>query len=187
MKQFLIIFITAISLAACRKENNGPAEMQTPGNIFDSLDKNGTNAQYYLNNIYADMPMGFNRIDNDMLETGTDDAMPSRNGSNIQIFIQSSLTSGNNPDNSWSQNYASIRKVNLFLANVGVVPVPSLLPYWRAEARFLRALFYFELLKRYGAVPLIGDTVYPSGAVIRSPRSSFDACVNYIVSDCDSI
>lgn len=187
MKQFFIILVIAISLAACRKENNGPAEMYTPGLVFDSLDKNGTNAQLFLSNIYADMPSGFNRIDNDMLETATDDAMPSRSGSNIQIFIQSNLTTSNNPDDSWSKNYASIRKVNLFLANVGVVPVPSLLPYWRAEARFLRALFYFELLKRYGGVPLIGDTVYPSGAVIRSPRSSFDACVNYIVSECDSI
>src|SRR5258708_1876450 len=100
MKQLLIIFIIAIGLAACRKENNGPAEMYTPGLVFDSLDKNGTNAQLFLSNIYADMPTGFNRIDNDMLETGTDDAMPSRSGSNIQIFIQSNLTNSNNPDDS---------------------------------------------------------------------------------------
>ena len=27
----------------------------------------------------------------------------------------------------------------------------------KAEARFLRAYFYFELVKRYGGVPIIGD------------------------------
>lgn len=161
--------------------------MLTPGRVFDSLDKNGTNAQLYLNNIYADMPKGFNRIDNDMLETATDDAMPSRPGTNINIFIKANLNNSNNPDDSWTQNYASIRKVNIFLAQVGIVPVPALIPYWKAEARFLRALFYFELLKRYGGVPLIGDTVYNVGDVINMKRNSFEECVNYIVSECDNI
>ena len=187
MKYLSILVVIATGLFSCSKQNAGPAEMYTPGRVFDSLDKNGTNAQLYLNNIYADMPRGFNRIDNDMLETASDDAMPSRNGSNIQIFIKSSLTNTNNPDDSWSQNYASIRKVNIFLANVNIVPVPALVPYWRAEARFLRALFYFELVKRYGGVPLIGDTVYNPGAQILLPRNTFDQCITYIANECDSI
>jgi len=188
MKYTLIIILSLIFFIGCRKENAGPAENYTPGLIFDTLDKNGTNAQLYLNNIYADMPQGFNRIDYDMLDAATDDAMPSRSGSNIQIFIKSNLNINNNPDDSWSQNYASIRKVNIFLANVGVVPVlPQVTIYWKAEARFLRALFYFELLKRYGGVPLIGDSVYNAGDVINVKRNTFDECVNYIVAECDNI
>lgn len=187
MKYFLITLVAAISLWGCRKENNGPAEMYTPGLVFDSLDKNGTNAQLYLNNIYADMPKGFNRIDYDMLDVATDDAMPSRSGTNSQIFIKSNLSNTNNPDDSWSQNYASIRKVNIFLSQVGIVPVPAKIPYWKAEARFLRALFYFELVKRYGGVPLIGDTVFNAGDVIRLKRNTFDQCITYISNECDSI
>ena len=188
MKYLLIITIALVAfLPACRKQNAGPVEMYTPGRVFDSLDKNGTNAQLYLSNIYADMPRGFNRIDNDMLEAATDDAMPSRDGSNIQIFTRGNLTITNNPDDSWSQNYASIRKVNILLANIGVVPVPAQVPFWKAEARFLRALFYFELLKRYGGVPIIGDSVFNGGDRIAMKRNTFDSCVNYIVSECDNI
>ncbi|MBS1564665.1 MAG: RagB/SusD family nutrient uptake outer membrane protein [Bacteroidetes bacterium] len=188
MKYLLIITIAVLFLLpACRKENAGPAEMYVAGRVFDSLDKNGTNAQLYLNNIYADMPRGFNRIDNDLLETATDDAMPSRDGSNIQIIIKSNITLTNNPDDSWVQNYTSIRKVNNLLANIDVVPVPAQVPIWKAEARFLRALFYFELLKRYGGVPIIGDKVYNDGDRIDVKRNSFDSCVNYIVNECDNI
>jgi hypothetical protein len=187
MRYFLIIFVAAITLLGCKKENLGPVEQYTQGNVFDSLDKNGINAQLYLNNIYADLPTGFNRIDNDLLDAATDDAMPSRNGSNIQIFIKSNLTNNNNPDDSWSKDYNSIQKVNLFLSQVGVVPVPLLIPYWKAEARFLRVLFYFELVKRYGGVPIIGDTVFAPSDNIQFKRNTFDECVTYIVKECDSI
>ena len=129
MKYFFIILIATVSfLVSCRKENSGPIETLTPGRVFDSLDKNGVNALYYLNNIYADMPRGFNRIDNDLLDVATDDAMPSRDGTLMQSFIKTNITNVFNPDDSWSQNYASIRKVNIFLANIDVVPVPAQIP-----------------------------------------------------------
>ena len=42
----------------------------------------------------------------------------------------------------------------------------------KAEARFLRAYFYFELVKRYGGVPIIGDKVYELNENIELPRST---------------
>jgi hypothetical protein len=59
--------------------------------------------------------------------------------------------------------------------------------YWKAEARFLRAFFYWELVKRYGGVPLLGDTVLDQDASTQRPRNTFEQCVNYIVSECDSV
>jgi hypothetical protein len=58
---------------------------------------------------------------------------------------------------------------------------------WKSEARFLRAMFYFELIKRYGGVPLMGNHVYTITDNISLPRNSFDECVKYIVSECDAI
>ena len=189
MKYLFIITIVAVTcLPACRKENAGPLEMYTDAYVFDTLDKNGANTQQFINNIYADMPTGFNRIDGDLLDAATDDAMPSRNGPSINVLINGGLTStNNNPNGSWSANYASIRKVNLFLSKVDRVPKPAEVGFWKAEARFLRALFYFELLKRYGGVPLIADSVYNSSDNIVLKRNTFDECVTYIVKECDSI
>jgi hypothetical protein len=56
-----------------------------------------------------------------------------------------------------------------------------------SEARFLRAYFYFELIKRYGGVPLMGNKVLTITDDVSLPRNSFDECVKYIVSECDAI
>lgn len=187
MKYYILILLAALTIVGCRKNNEGPAENYTEDYIFDTLDKNGIAVQQVLANIYADMPTGFNRIGGDLLDAATDDAMPSRNGTAIETIIDGNVSANNHPDGAWSKYYASIRKVNLFLSNVDVVPKPTEVPVWKAEARFLRALFYFELLKRYGGVPLVGDSVFNSSDDIQLKRNTFAQCVDYIVAECDSI
>src|SRR3546814_15471278 len=91
-----------------------------------------------------------------------------------------------NPDAVWPQSYAAIRQVNLFLDHIDRVPVdPSLLQYWKAESRFIRAMHYFELIKRYGGVPLIGDQLFEQDEEITIERSSYNECVRYIISELD--
>jgi hypothetical protein len=187
MKYYLLTILAITLLAGCRKNNEGPVENYTEEYVFDPLDVNGIAAQQVLANIYADMPTGFNRIGGDVLDAATDDAMPSRNGTSIQTIISGNVTSSSNPDDAWAKNYTGIRKVNLFLSKVGVVPKPTEVPIWKAEARFLRALFYFELLKRYGGVPLVGDVVYKSSDNIQQARNSFEETVNYIVAELDAV
>lgn len=179
----LVVFV----LLGCKKYNNGPLENYTEEYVFDTLDISGTSAQQVLANIYADMPAGFNRIGGDLLDAATDDALPSRNGTSIEIIGLSNVTAVSHPDGAWSKNYGGIRKANLFLSKVGILPKPDQVKIWKAEARFLRALFYFELLKRYGGVPLVGDKVFSADEDIRLPRNTFEECVNYIVSECDDI
>src|SRR3546814_5642019 len=96
-------------------------------------------------------------IDNVVLGAATDDAIASEHYNNIEILSKSRLNAmSSNPDAVWPQSYAAIRQVNLFLDHIDRVPVdPSLLQYWKAESRFIRAMHYFELIKRYGGVPLI--------------------------------
>lgn len=57
----------------------------------------------------------------------------------------------------------------------------------KAEARFLSAHFYFELVKRYGGVPLVGDNVYVLGDDVQLPRNTFAQCIDYIVRELDEI
>jgi hypothetical protein len=187
LKNIIIIGVVVLLAAGCKKMNDGPEENYTEEYVFDPLDKNGLAAQQALANIYTNMPNGFNRIGGDMLESATDDAIPSRNGTTIQQLITGSISNNNNPEGAWTRNYEGIRKVNLFLRNVNIVPKPAEVVIWKAEARFLRAYFYFELLKRYGGVPIVGDTVFSTNDNIQLKRNSFEQCVNYIVSECDAI
>ncbi|MCU0405107.1 MAG: RagB/SusD family nutrient uptake outer membrane protein, partial [Chitinophagaceae bacterium] len=82
------------------------------------------------------------------------------------------------------------------MQNIGKVPIVQTADstaakltrqYWRAEARFIRALMYFELLKRYGGVPLVGDKIFTLEDDLQIPRNNFEECVNYIVNECNVV
>jgi hypothetical protein len=60
----------------------------------------------------------------------------------------------------------------------------ALYPY---EARLLRAYFYFELFKRYGGVPLLGDDILTEENANTVSRASTQEVVDYIVSECDAV
>jgi hypothetical protein len=189
IKASLVFAIAAACLAGCTKDpETQPLDQLNKGYVFDTVDITGAYAQEFLNSIYSMLPDGFNRIDGDMLDDASDDAMPSRYGSTVEKFKNGEISPLANPDNTWDTCYAGIRNANLFLSEIGRVPVDSVTKgYWKADARFLRALFYFELIRAYGGVPLIGDTVYQLADNVQPARSTFADCVNYIVSECNAI
>ncbi|MES2275461.1 MAG: RagB/SusD family nutrient uptake outer membrane protein [Bacteroidota bacterium] len=201
-KKFYSIFALGLGLlsvvgSSCRKYEEQPKDWFTKDLTFDQLDQNGIVAGYALNNIYTYIPDGFARINGDFLDAGTDDAVPSIYNRPVEYFTRGTVTSQNNPEESpgngyslsmWSNCYYGIRRANIFLANINSVPVAAQTKqYWITEARFLRAYFYWELLKRYGGVPLLGDTIYGLDDNITLPRNTFAQTVDYIISECTAI
>ncbi|WP_443943669.1 RagB/SusD family nutrient uptake outer membrane protein [Pedobacter sp. AW1-32] len=203
----VVLFSTFILIllftGGCNKltDSTPPAELIEVDLIFDVQDSLGVNAERFLNNIYSALPRGYNRLSvtsvalysvtanvGTILDAGSDDALPNANTDAVQYFSTGGISTAVNPDNNWSANYAGIRKVNIFLANIDRVPLRTagLMNRWKAEARALRAMFYFELLKRWGGVPLIGDIVYGTSEPIRIGRSSYDEVQNYIITELDS-
>jgi hypothetical protein len=88
----------------------------------------------------------------------------------------------------WKNCYANIRRVNVFLKYVDKSPIlENVKNEYKLEARFLRAWYYHILLKNYGGVPLIGDTIYNSDDKIKMTRDTYEDCVNYIVNECNAI
>jgi hypothetical protein len=86
----------------------------------------------------------------------------------------------------WAREYAGIAVANKMLDKISGVPVAAIFPATRIEGemRFLRAFFYFELIKRFGGVPLI-TKVYTVNDDINLPRSTYNECVDYILADLD--
>ncbi|QKJ29901.1 RagB/SusD family nutrient uptake outer membrane protein [Mucilaginibacter mali] len=86
----------------------------------------------------------------------------------------------------WANMYAGIAVTNKMLDKIGGVPAATIFPAQRVEGEmhFLRAFFYFELVKRFGGVPLL---VKPYGVNddVNLPRASYDACITQIVADAD--
>lgn len=208
----IIILLIAAILGGCKKYEQFPVDKITGNYVFDPLDSAGVNAQSFLYGIYAIVKNGHNRVGGDYLDAAADDAVSSKTGTGVAVTLISTngVTAFNWPgnENYWEGTnltadpntvgvpdglWAGIRNANIFINNIGVVPVKGAVngvttaQIWRNEARFLRAYFYYELVKRYGGVPLLGDKVYNIGDNLNIPRSSFADCITYIVNQCDTI
>jgi hypothetical protein len=106
-------------------------------------------------------------------------------------FNINTLSPTNNPVDIWSVEYQYIRKVNMFLQHIDLVPIsddPNQQDgkmRMKGEAYFLRAWFYSELYKRYGGVPLV-DHVLNIDDNLNIPRNTDDETVSFIVKDCET-
>lgn len=184
----LVLGGLSITWSSCSKYETEPKDWFTSALTFDSLDQNGIVAGYELNNIYTYVPNGFDRIDGDFLDDGAGEAIPSRFNSAVTQYYRGAISITNNPEPYWANSYYGIRRATIFLRNIDRVPVVATTKrYWKAEARWLRALFYWELLKRYGGVPLLGDTLLGLNDNIQLPRATFAQTVDYIVSECNAV
>jgi len=189
----VFVMVSVISFTSCRKVEREPKDWFGANLVFDSLDRNGIVAGFNLNDIYNYLPGGFNRINNsagagDFLDAASGDAVPSRTNAPVEYYTNGRINVLNNPDPYWANSYYGIRKSTIFINNIGVVPIDSLTKrYWKAEARFIRTMLYFELLKRYGGIPLLGETILTTTDDLQIPRNTFAQCVDYIVSECNAV
>ena len=169
------------------------------------IEQSLTNVQALLSAVYSEIPDGTLYIGgNAMMASATDEAEFTSETSSIQTFNSGSWNAINNPDFVWGNYYRGIRKVNLFLVSTGKInldpwkldPSPSAqsvyntnlasIKRWTYEARFLRAYFYFELIKRYGGVPISNDVLSLDADLSSVKRNSLDECIKFITTECDS-
>jgi hypothetical protein len=86
----------------------------------------------------------------------------------------------------YANMYAGIAITNKMLDKIGDVPTAAIFPAQRVEGEmhFLRAFFYFELVKRFGGVPLLIKS-YGVNDDVNLPRNTYIECLNQIIADCD--
>ncbi|MGR3811170.1 RagB/SusD family nutrient uptake outer membrane protein [Jiulongibacter sp. NS-SX5] len=83
----------------------------------------------------------------------------------------------------YSSFYNVIARANVVLENLEVVSDASTKAAFEAEAKFVRAYAYFNLVRLYGEIPLIDKTVSPLDTETQFTRVSTDNVYNLIVSD----
>lgn len=194
---FLGLIAMVVLLApgmACKK--NGFLNATTTGNLDSTVVfTDSTYAMNFLNNIYTNVGFATDpkRFNGGSYAAGLDAASDEAEGPNASssngftMFATGTVTPTIVPTDAWATPYSMIRAVNQYLQHLPVIPFNNALKVeTKAEARFLRAWYYFIMLEHYGGIPLIGDSVYAATDQISAVRSSFRACVNYILSECDS-
>jgi starch-binding outer membrane protein, SusD/RagB family len=194
----LVLIALTMAVPACKKTGF------LASTVTSNLDSNtvftdSSYAMQFLNTLYAhagfaaDPKRFFNQGTGNGVGGGLDASCDEAEGPNVTssngftMFATGTVNPSIVPTDAWSTPYTMIRAANQFLGHLYEIPFNATLKAeTRAEARFLRAWYYFIMLEHYGGVPLIGDTVFTSASPIHMPRSSFRACVNYILSECDS-
>lgn len=121
----------------------------------------------------------FNFISDDMFFGDRDDKYRKyKNGEYDETWDQSS----------WSSCYEGIRKASVFIHNIDKnrEMTTEEIAEKKAQARFLRAYYYWLLLRKYGPVPIVADkgidytTEYEN---LAQPRNTYDECVEFITGE----
>ncbi len=189
MKKYIVLlFMAVLALPACNEmldlRDNGTTDMSQ---VFTDRDK----TRGYINSCY-------NYVVAPQLRAGsfTDDAQDAQgitSGTKFDYWYNQSLNATNygsyNYDGDpWAHYFQGIRKCNVFLDNIEGATARMTeqeRAAWSAQAKVLRALYYMQLVKRYGAVPLFTSDLGTNHDYSTDARASVSEVVTQILKDCD--
>jgi starch-binding outer membrane protein, SusD/RagB family len=193
MKKILGLFILfSIVLASCKKNVLDIAPQDSVSENAVWSDENLIKA--YQNSLYNAIPHGFYIH---MYSKFTDEAYNAAPCCGADLFKLNSFT----PDNIggagggdfwggymyyWNYAYQNIRKINVFLEKMAAPDAKQFNDKDRlvAETKFLRAFIYFNLIERYGGVPIVSESYdLEDFGTLTFKRNSFDECVTFIQKD----
>ncbi|KAB7731783.1 RagB/SusD family nutrient uptake outer membrane protein [Rudanella paleaurantiibacter] len=158
MKKSIAILFVLSSLMGCEVLEQTPESSFTPENFY----KNADDARAAVSAVYdplnsADM---YNQVMWILQDQATDDAEwgggrstanQAKNDLDKYTFTPATSTF----QSIWSTTYRGINRANTVISRVPTIPMPDdLKNRYVAEAKFMRAFYYFTLVRLFGGVPL---------------------------------
>ena len=148
-------------------------------------------AEAFVTEIYAGLGQG--GFDEQMLASLTDEAIFTHPGRDITIVTEarsnSSATGWINGNRSWSSMYSRIRAANLAIEKLSdpeFENTDGIVERLIGEATFMRAYFYHQLLRNFGAFPIVDRTYGLEGEDYEVSRNTYEECINFIIADLDN-
>ncbi len=184
-KMLLMGLLFAGTFVAC--ESNFLDRNPTDILLEDQMWSNEQNVLSLLADLYDRLPE-YQQIQGWWEFTNFDDAFASNAGDYWRHQEQSF------PYDWWGYwDYGYIREINLFIEKgeaTDQLP-PEVVTRYLAEARFIRAMVYFELVKRMGGVPLILESLeydYSGDAsYLRHPRAKEHEIYDFVISEAEEL
>ena len=178
IKSSLLILIALLSFSCSDILNKEPLDELGD----DAFWNDPVLIQYYINDVYAEL-----LIDSYMLNESRSDNSVTANKEKNKLselrFNYNIETPTSTNDNIWNDHYEYIRKCNRFFEKIDNAPIEeSTKLLQKGQIYFLRAMFYFDLVKRYGGVVLL-DKVLTMNDNWNIPRSSEEDSYNFILQD----
>jgi len=187
----LLTLFMLITASSCKKYLQPLLDDQL---TLDQVFQDRNQSDMYLATIYDYMPDNLF-----ILFTNCDDPMVfASDDGKIQFTTTEAakLTAGNwSPSDQpisyyWTRFYQGIRAASIYIDKIpsNTQYSASEIPNLVAQARALRAYYYFALMKLYGPVIILPDYISTSVSAsdLQLKRNTYDECVNYIVSELDA-
>lgn len=164
-----MLCISVIGLSAC-DITLYPEDTITPGSFF----RNETDLQLFTNNFYTSLPSATDIYQDEadiIINPALNDAV------SCQRII---------PETGGGWTWTTLRQINYFLENSSRCPDVAAREHYDGIARFFRAFFYYNKVKRFGDVPWY-DVVVGSGDadLLNKPRDSRKFVMEKVLEDLD--
>lgn len=189
MKKINIIFcvILSTSLVSCDKFlDKNPLDQISSNTFWNSPN----DVDMALAGVYERLDVGTFNFNQAMLSVlagdGDENVSGQGAGEGYRLLALGDIlpTSGGIVSSIYNDCYKGISSCNFFLENVDRAPINDQVKQVdKAEVRFLRALFYFNLVTTYGGVPLYTGTVTVDEAKVK--QSTKEEVVTQILDDLD--
>jgi hypothetical protein len=190
----VLAFLVFFTLTNCQDLDYNEETGNKKEDVFNDFPR----SKAFVSGIYNFLPTDFNSIDGAIRSAASDDAEHVNDISDIQKFNDGSWSAVQQLDNVWGTMYSGVRAANVYLKEsegqtfqdqqyiatyANIIKQYNNYPF---EVRFLRAYFYFELVKRYKNVPLLTTVLTPEEAT-NVKQASFQEVVDFIVKECDEV
>ncbi|MFA5532048.1 MAG: RagB/SusD family nutrient uptake outer membrane protein [Candidatus Shapirobacteria bacterium] len=203
MKKTILVFLSILLLSGCADFLDTSLDTNPTS---ETIETNRNTLWNLANAFYSPITYGYSVIDNNIFASASDEAQQTAVSSNVLYFNKGILNEGVNPLFYLYRNYyEGIRAANYFLDYVKDGKGEELLKlnrniendiysymrdvaslnWYIAEAHIARAYYYSELIKMYGAVPIIEKTIEQSDNE-KVTQSSYDQVVEYILNEIDT-
>lgn len=191
MKKLLIICsLISVAIAGCKKLEQLPEATASKDAVFGSE----KGLELYANSFYRMLPSANNVHTADaMSDYGARRDAPRfiRPGAyspnvtdNTSASAYDLVALGLSPDNDWNWGWRALRNVNYFIVNNTDPRVPEdVRRNYTGLARFFRAYFYFEKVKRFGDVPWVGKPFDVTDEALFNERDSRTLIMDSILAD----
>lgn len=191
MKKYIFLFIILVALSSCVSLDEDPQSFLTEDQFY----KNEDEAIAAVNAIYHGLNSSthtlYNRLIQISTEMATDDYQAGPRARNAHVRALAGLThdaSNDRMQELWKQSYDVINRANIAIdkisgnANLN----QELATRLTNEARFIRALMYFNLVRWFGDVPLVLHQSSLSKESLSVTKSTEADVYDQIISDLTS-
>lgn len=192
--KYIAAFFLAIGLGSCDFLDTDESTDYTKEDVYQSMDRNKRSVTH----IYGFLPHDFMGTGGGMHDSATDNAVHIYDDDNIQRFVNGTWSPNYVIDDVWDKYYSAIRAANMYLMESenetfeeweytdGYESFMKDFNNYQYEVRFLRAFYYFELIKRYGNIPFTLDVLSVDEAN-KIKSTSGDKIAEFIIKECTEV